>query len=369
MRRKQSRPTGMVRGDMARWLCLAVLVAAFIFSGAISSLAQDGKEYTDETGKFAVKEAPLKTSEESREPIRIEDLKTPKFSIDKDQIKGCEDVGPQIKDAEPKSSPPNSLNQMFLEELFQKLIPEKQLDFAISECLPANYQWMTIPPGHEYLSQWPNHTMGILLFDTPGGTSRCTASIVGQRLLLTAGHCVCDGAGNWYSNFRFYPATQVSNPLNPDVSWAYETAVTFKIYLESGAWCRDVAFLVMHQKDNQQIGNVYGWLGFAADQPADGQTWYIFGYPAYLGDLLLINLSPFYQRVDLGCEPFDILVSSNHNKGSSGGPWALYMSDTFFANSVNSAISPSCTQQDMSTALFAPYFDASVWNAFLAYNN
>jgi hypothetical protein len=357
---------------LVRRLWLSILVTTVIFYGAAASFAQGGQEYTDETGKLAIKEAPIEASDKEEKPIRIEDLQTPEISIDRDKIKGCEPTGsPEIKDADPKLSPPQdtSFNQMLTEELFHQLMPEQQIDFAITECLPTNYSWMSIPPGHEYLGQWPNHTVGMLLFDTPTGTSRCSAAVVGRRLVLTAGHCVSDGAGGWYSNFRFYPATIVTNPLNPSNSWTYETAVTFKVYLETGAWCRDVAFLVMRSKSGQQIGDVYGWLGFTANQPTAGQTWYIWGYPAYLGDLLLINLSPYYQRANLGCEPFDILVSSNHNKGSSGGPWALVIDNTYYANSVNSAIAPACTLPDMSTALFAPYFDDSVWNAFLAYNN
>jgi hypothetical protein len=122
------------------------------------------------------------------------------------------------------------------------------------------------------------------------------------------------------------------------------------------------------EKKTIKISATYtGWLGFAADQPTVGQTWYIFGYPAYLVDLLLINLTSYYGRMDLGCTPYDINVSSNHNKGSSGGPWALKIDDGYYANSVSSAIIPACTQPDYSTSLVGPYFDVDVWNMFQGY--
>jgi hypothetical protein len=242
--------------DLARRLLLCLLVWVALLYVTSSSFAQNGQEYIDETGQYAIKEAPIETSEEKEKPIWIEDLKTPNFNVDKNNVKGCVDEAPagspQLQQSEPRLSPPNKqenlFNQQTIEDLVLFQMPDNQIDYAISACLPANYSWMTVPPGHEYLTQRPLYKMGMLLFNTPEGTSRCTASVVGERLVLTAGHCVSDGAGNFYNTFRFYPATQVTNPLDPSRAWSYETAVTFSVYLKTGAWCRDVALLVMQKK-------------------------------------------------------------------------------------------------------------------------
>ena len=226
-------------------------------------------------------------------------------------------------------------------------------------CPVSSYQWSF---DTNYTS-YPQRVVGRLFFSTPdGGVSSCSASLVQNKLLLTAGHCVA-GDGAWYDNFMFIPGyLQGSHP------WGEAYAArkfTFTSWFYNEDFSHDVAFIIL----TQSIGDALGWLGFVTNQDYRQLTWYQFGYPAdapFDGSLMAVNLSAFgYQDCSVGI-PCDLGVGSPFTGGSSGGPWVLYQDDGMpYANGLNSYRYSNCGEN-----MYSPYFGddvKSLWDEVLGY--
>ncbi len=217
-------------------------------------------------------------------------------------------------------------------------------------CPVSSYQW-TYDTNY---TSYPQRVVGRLFFSTPdGGVSSCSASLVKNKLLLTAGHCVADGNGTWYENFMFVPGYVQGNHPWGEAYAARKFTFTSWFYYED--FSHDVAFIIL----TQNIGDTLGWLGFATNQDYRQLTWYQFGYPAeypYDGSLLAVNLSAFGYRDCSSGTPCDLGVGSPFTGGSSGGPWALYLDDGMpYANGLNSYTYSNCDQN-----MFSPYFGDDV---------
>ena len=218
-------------------------------------------------------------------------------------------------------------------------------------CPTSSYQWSF---DTNYTS-YPQRVVGRLFFSTPsGGVSSCSASLVQNKLLLTAGHCVA-GDGQWYSNFMFVPGyLQGKHPWG---EYYAERKFTFNAWFYYEDFSHDVAFIIL----TQNIGDTVGWLGLVTNQDYRQLTWYQFGYPAeypFDGSLLAINLSAFGYLDCSSGTPCDLGVGSPFTGGSSGGPWALYLDDGMpYANGLNSYTYSNCGQN-----MYSPYFGDDVKN-------
>ncbi|HEX6526377.1 MAG TPA: trypsin-like serine protease [Streptosporangiaceae bacterium] len=167
-------------------------------------------------------------------------------------------------------------------------------------------------------------TTGRVFFTLGGADYSCSGSTVGGAnpdLVVTAAHCVSDGAGNWAVNWTFIPGYHAGQM--PYGSFAAKT------FFVSGKWASganpddDIAFVAVRPS---RVGNAVRTVGsVVGSQPIAfgyrGASAWVFGYPAedpYTGDQL------DYCSGRLVPDPngtADVGMPCAMTEGDSGGPW------------------------------------------------
>jgi hypothetical protein len=116
---------------------------------------------------------------------------------------------------------------------------------------------------------FPYATVGQLYFTEPGGDYVCSASVIRRNVIATAGHCVANGSGTYYSNWMFVPAENGAHA--PFGTWTWADADTTTDWWSGGGTvpnAQDDALIVLsQQKVNgkgkvKSLGDVTGWLGY-----------------------------------------------------------------------------------------------------------
>jgi glutamyl endopeptidase len=113
----------------------------------------------------------------------------------------------------------------------------------------------------------------IVLINRNGGLW-CTGWMVGKDTLLSAGHCVTDGAGTWYSGLTFVPGSNGGNA-------PFGTCGARGIYAFS-AWASgaDSNYDTSIVKLNCTVGYSTGWFGtWWQSASLDGTFTRVQGYP------------------------------------------------------------------------------------------
>lgn len=212
-----------------------------------------------------------------------------------------------------------------------------------------------------YYGLYPYRTIGKVFFTSGGVNYVCSGSAAGNRAVLTAGHCVSNGAGSFHTNWRFAP--RYLNGATPDGLWTAYRLGTFTAWHTAGNLCRDVGFAAVGNLNGQTLAQRVGYLGFAWNQSTN-QTWNIFGYPAgapFSGQYM-VQTRANTSRIDSpnGCTPYTVGTGTTQTGGTSGGPRIINFlhgvaGAVNHANSVNSYIYIAHPRE-----LFGPYFDTSV---------
>jgi V8-like Glu-specific endopeptidase len=191
---------------------------------------------------------------------------------------------------------------------------------------------------------YPFRTVGKLFFTQYGSNYVCSASVIANKGIVTAGHCVHAGNGyssGWSYNVVFVPA--YSNGSAPYGAWSVSTLVTFTDWYYHGA-ASDLDHdwgigRVAGTRSGKYIGQTVGYLGYAWNQTANN-AWWLLGYPAaspfngaymYACNSSYAYNSPFYSG-----GPAPIVVGCDQTGGTSGGPWILSFTYGNYVNSVNS---------------------------------
>ncbi|SEL62853.1 trypsin-like serine peptidase [Nonomuraea pusilla] len=166
-------------------------------------------------------------------------------------------------------------------------------------------------------------TTGRVFLTVAGADFVCSASTVrsaNKDLVVTAGHCVKDGAGAWAENWTFVPGYGL------DGDRPYGQYAARRMFV-AGPWSRsaddnhDVAMVVLSTWSGRHVTDVVGAQDIGFNAGRGGQA-FGFGYPAdppYDGEHLVycagrLRDDPYKQTRDqgLGCDM---------TAGSSGGPW------------------------------------------------
>ncbi|MEM7132213.1 MAG: trypsin-like serine protease [Chloroflexota bacterium] len=204
-------------------------------------------------------------------------------------------------------------------------------------------------------------TIGKLYFKVPGnsGWSSCTASVVGRRAVITAGHCVYTRGKGWHQDIRFYPGYQ--NGYIPFGEWRPSWIRTTNQWYNSSSLAHDYAVMVMQKRNGRNISYYTGYNGYMYGYSAT-QHWHSFGYPSNIGGgRWPIVCSAQTHRRDSRSGPDPIGIGCDQTYGASGGPWIVnyspeYRSAKNYVFGVNSYIKVG------KKTIYSPYFDSNAGN-------
>ncbi|WP_327584702.1 trypsin-like serine protease [Nonomuraea sp. NBC_00507] len=166
-------------------------------------------------------------------------------------------------------------------------------------------------------------TTGRVFMTVGGADFVCSASTVtsaNRDVVVTAGHCVKDGVGQWAANWTFVPGYGAGGE-HPYGRYAARRMFVAERWSRAADDNYDVAMVALATSGGTHVADAVGTQEIAFNAPRGGQA-FGFGYPAdppYNGGQLVycagrLRDDPHGQTRDqgLGCDM---------TAGSSGGPW------------------------------------------------
>jgi V8-like Glu-specific endopeptidase len=168
----------------------------------------------------------------------------------------------------------------------------------------------------------PWRRIGRLRFRFPNdpATHACTGALISPSLVLTAGHCVHEGAGGSWANWaEFSPGQNASSKPYGTVS-----AVSFGSFhgwTDHGKTNHDMGVVFLGSK----IGNSTGWFGFSTGGASDvGRTRNLAGYPHDKPwGTMWYDAGEIKDRTT-----YKLKYKIDTEHGQSGSPVWRYLSDT-----------------------------------------
>ena len=167
----------------------------------------------------------------------------------------------------------------------------------------------------------PATTSGKVFFTGADGLpyvcSGSTVNSAGKTLVLTAGHCVSNGAGRWYSARPWIFVPGYKNGVAPYGQWSARQLWTRPAWHNGANRAEDIGAALMSTLNGTRIVNRVGGQGMEWNYPLS-QFQHQFGYPQrapFNGQLLTYCTG--YSFDDAGHQG----ISCNMTEGASGGPW------------------------------------------------
>lgn len=233
---------------------------------------------------------------------------------------------------------------------------------------------------YEHLStryaDYPYGTVGKVFFSkVGGGTFVCSASSIGNYAVITAGHCVSDGFGNFHTNWVFVPRyLNGSAPLGQWTAnhlWVRSAWHTGGGGNNIGDFAEDIGGAVLNKLGGFKISQRVGFLGWAANQ-ANEQVYTDIGYPAaspFNGQRMIICQTAFAKTDFVSGVLKTFGVGCDMTGGSSGGPLIRKFSHANGANFVNGVNSYKYTTPAQPLSLYSPYFGANAQSIIACLKN
>ena len=152
------------------------------------------------------------------------------------------------------------------------------------------------------------------------GTALTSAN---ESVVWTAGHCVNEGPGAFYTNWAFVPAYK--DGARPYGTWAARTLLTTAPWGSGGDFGYDEgAAVVRNNAAGQSLTDVVGSRAIGFNRPAE-QTYLAHGYPAaspFTGGRMFICQAGLGLR-DTSANPPTLGIGCDMTGGSSGGGWVV----------------------------------------------
>jgi hypothetical protein len=129
---------------------------------------------------------------------------------------------------------------------------------------------------------YPYEIVGQLFFTEPSGNFVCSASVIRLSVIATAGHCVSNGNGSFYSNWLFIPAWHAG--VAPFGRWTWSEVVVAGPWFHGGGIVpnrQDDALIVLAPNSGRKIGSLLGYLGYEYNTPLPTHLTQL-GYPCNL---------------------------------------------------------------------------------------
>lgn len=171
---------------------------------------------------------------------------------------------------------------------------------------------------------YPHRAAGKLFFSINNVPYVCSASVIGARILATAGHCVHSGtASGYYGNFVYVPSYR--DGVAPFLSWTPRVVRATATWIGGGGGVPNAADYAMMEMNDQpyggvvrRIGEVTGWFGWQTVSLARNHTSKL-GYPMNLdsGEKMQNVMSSNFQNV----APNTVTYGSDARGGGSGSAW------------------------------------------------
>jgi V8-like Glu-specific endopeptidase len=207
------------------------------------------------------------------------------------------------------------------------------------------------------------HVGKVFFTGADGGTYVCSGNSVAagnQNTVATAGHCVNDGAGTFFSNWVFIPAYERGS--RPFGDWSARTFFTTGQWNQGGDFNHDAAFVVVNSPSGQSLSATVGGSGLVFNGDRFPQS-SAFGYPAgapFDGETLQSCRNQGTYQGDTATTGMQCDMTG----GSSGGPWFQGDGSGGSQVSVNSYKLVGDPNQ-----MFGPYFGGSILDAYDAAAN
>ena len=187
----------------------------------------------------------------------------------------------------------------------------------------------------------PLRYTGRLYFQTPSGTSWCSASMIRPAVLVTAAHCMNSGTGTWYTGWTYVPAYRDgAAPYGVWSNWVYGQITVD--WLNGGGGVpnlRDFAVLVFDRDGRgNRVGDYTGHMGWWTNRLI-GRHVTTVGYPGnmYKGETQMRTDSLAYN---IGGN--NVTWGSDQRGGSSGSPLVVNLRNGYN----NSVITPTENQSN-----------------------
>ncbi|MFG2004047.1 trypsin-like serine peptidase [Spirillospora sp. NPDC048911] len=183
---------------------------------------------------------------------------------------------------------------------------------------------------------------------------KCSASALNTpslQLVITAGHCVHEGAGGtWMRNWTFVP--RYRNGAAPFGTFAAKQFRSFDAWMNSSDNRRDVGLVTTWPLNGQKLVNVVGGMGLSWNWPQAVPVT-TFGYPSNFNSG---EIQQWCQGTTRAVSDGRIEIACNNGPGASGGPWLRNFDANTGRGSVNGVFSTITT----SGWNRSPYFDDAV---------
>jgi hypothetical protein len=143
-----------------------------------------------------------------------------------------------------------------------------------------------------------------------------------ESVVWTAGHCVHQGPGVFYSNWAFVP--QYRDGARPYGTWTARRLMTTSAWATSGDFSYDLGAAVVNTNGGATLTDTVGSRGAAFNQPAQ-QRYLSHGYPAappFNGQRQYVCDSNLGGR-DPSTRPQTMAIGCDMTGGSSGGGWVV----------------------------------------------
>jgi V8-like Glu-specific endopeptidase len=197
--------------------------------------------------------------------------------------------------------------------------------------------------------------VGKVFFHKPsGGDWVCSASALNspsKQLVITAGHCVHEGAGGtWVTNWTFAPRYRSGS--RPFGTFAAKQFRTFNTWISSSDLSRDVGMVTTWPLNGNKLVDVVGGNGLNWNWPKNVAIT-ILGYPQNANNG---EIQQWCQGTTSDGGGGTIAIGCNFNGGSSGGPWMM----SFDNNTGRGQTDGVMSTLDTAGVNRASYFDDAV---------